>query len=73
MNAIRNAGNYVSSKTKRSAREASKEANKQVAKDPNVRTSTRLHAAGDAMKDKIHATGHKREADVHKNAAKHNY
>lgn len=29
MNSIRNAGNYLSSKTKGSAREASKEANKQ--------------------------------------------
>ena len=37
MNSIRNAGNYLSNKTKGAGHGASKEANKSVAKDGNVR------------------------------------
>lgn len=44
-----------------------------VAKDPNVRFSTRIRAAKNAAQDKLSETKNKREADVHKNAAKHNY
>jgi len=44
-----------------------------IAKDPNVRTSTRLRAAGNAMKDAVQEGTHKRQGDVHKHAAKHNY
>ena len=39
MNAIKNAGNYVSSKTKGSAREASKEANKQYVGPNHIYTT----------------------------------
>ncbi|KAK6384387.1 hypothetical protein LTS17_001950 [Exophiala oligosperma] len=73
MNAIRNTGNWISHKTQGGAHAASKETNKQIAKDPNVRSSTRVRAAGDAIKDKIHESSHKRAADVDKHAAKHNY
>jgi hypothetical protein len=35
--------------------------------------STRLSAAKNAVSDKINESSHKRQADVHTNAAKHNY
>ena len=47
--------------------------NHRVAKDPNVKTSTRIRAAGDAMKDKVHEQNYNRQADVNRHAAKHNY
>jgi len=73
MNSIKSAGNYVSNKVQGGAHAASKETNKQIAKDPNVRTSTRLRAAGNAVSDKAHETSHNRQADVNKQATKHNY
>ncbi|KIW21425.1 hypothetical protein PV08_02005 [Exophiala spinifera] len=73
MNTIKNTGSWISHKTQGGAHSASKETNKQIAKDPNVRASTRLRAAGDAIKDKLHESSHKRQADVDKHAAKHNY
>ncbi|KIX08525.1 uncharacterized protein Z518_03181 [Rhinocladiella mackenziei CBS 650.93] len=73
MNSLRSAGNYISNKVKGSAHGASKETNKSIAKDPNVRTSTRLRAASNAVKDKMHETSHNTQADVNKQAAKHNY
>ncbi|EXJ78483.1 hypothetical protein A1O1_08883 [Capronia coronata CBS 617.96] len=73
MNSLRSAGNYIFNKTKGAGHSASKETNKSIAKDPNVRTSTRLKAAGDAVKNKVHETSHNRQADVNKQAAKHNY
>jgi len=73
MNSLRSAGNWLSNKTKGGAHAASKETNKSIAKDPNVRTSTRLRAAGNAVKDKAHETNYNRQADVNKHAAKHNY
>jgi hypothetical protein len=44
-----------------------------VAKNSNVRFSTRIRAAKNAAADKLSEQKNKREADVHKNAAKHNY
>ena len=44
-----------------------------VAKDGNVRMSTRLHAAKNAVADKMDEQKHKHQAEGHKNAAKHNY
>jgi len=73
MESIKHAGKYVSSKIQGGGAEASKEANKSVAKDSNVRVSTRLHAAKDAVGDKIDESRHNRNADVQHNAAKHNY
>ncbi|EXJ84222.1 hypothetical protein A1O3_04889 [Capronia epimyces CBS 606.96] len=73
MNALRSAGNYITNKAKGAGDTASKETNKSIAKDHNVRTSTRLRAAGDAVKDKVNETSHNRQADVNKQGAKHNY
>lgn len=50
---------------------ASKEANKNVAKDSDAKLSTRAQAAGDALSDKVDEQTHERKADVHKEAAKH--
>lgn len=50
---------------------ASKEANKNVAKDNNASLSTRAQAAGDAVSDKFDEQTHNRKADVHNEAAKH--
>lgn len=72
MNSLRSAGNWITNKTRGGAHTASKETNKQIAKDPNVRTSTRLRAAGNAMKDKVQEQNYNRQADVNKHAAKHN-
>ncbi|KIW64700.1 hypothetical protein PV04_09617 [Phialophora macrospora] len=73
MNSIKSAGNWITNKTRGGAHSASKETNKQIAKDPNVRTSTRIRAAGNAVKDKAQETNYNRKADVDKQAAKHNY
>jgi Glucose-repressible protein Grg1 len=43
---------------------ASKEANKEVAKDSNAALSTRAQAAGDAIGDKVDEQTHNRKADV---------
>ena len=51
--------------------EASKEANKNVAKDSNASVGTRLQAAGDALSDKADQHTHEAKADVNKEAAKH--
>lgn len=51
--------------------EASKEANKSVAKDSNAGVGTRLQAAGDALSDKADQHTHETKADVNKEAAKH--
>ena len=44
-----------------------------VAKDSHVSMGTRARAAKNALSDKIDESKHNRQADVHKNAAKHNY
>ncbi|KAL8796817.1 MAG: hypothetical protein Q9195_000900 [Heterodermia aff. obscurata] len=50
--------------------EASKEANKNVAKDSDASLGTRASAAKDAVGDKIDEQKHETKADVHKEAAK---
>lgn len=67
----RNAANYVSESIQGAGATASKEANKEVAKDGNANASTRLQAAGDAIGDKFDEQKHNRKADVHEQAAKH--
>ncbi|KAH6636947.1 glucose-repressible protein Grg1 [Chaetomium tenue] len=71
MDTIKQAGNYVSDKISGTTHEASKEANKEVAKDNNAGVGTRLEAAGDAIGDK--AKQHKSEAsaEANKQAATH--
>ncbi|KAK5102243.1 Glucose-repressible protein [Exophiala xenobiotica] len=71
METIKNAANYVSETVQGSGATASKEANKNVAKDSNADISTRFQAAGDAISDKADEQQHNRKADVHNQAAKH--
>jgi hypothetical protein len=49
----RNAANYVGDKVNEATSGASKEANKNVAKDSNADVSTRASAAKDALGDKV--------------------
>jgi hypothetical protein len=71
METIKNAANYVSETVQGTGAEASKEANKSVAKDSDASLSSRLTAGKDAVGDKVDQTSHNTKADVHKEAAKH--
>ncbi|MCJ1412565.1 Glucose-repressible protein [Ptychographa xylographoides] len=71
MNTLKNAGNYVSETVQGAGSQASKEANKQVAKDSNATLSTRATATKDMIGDKLDQHGHETSANVHKEAAKH--
>ncbi|KFY02969.1 hypothetical protein O988_01787 [Pseudogymnoascus sp. VKM F-3808] len=71
METIKNAANYVSETVQGAGSEASKEANKSVAKDNDANLSSRATAAKDALGDKIDESSHNTKADVHKEAAKH--
>lgn len=73
MDSIKHAVKSVKHKGQQGGAATSKEVNKSVAKDGNVRMSTRLSAAKNALGDKLNEQSHKRQADVHTNAAKHNY
>ncbi|ETN44941.1 uncharacterized protein HMPREF1541_09816 [Cyphellophora europaea CBS 101466] len=73
MNSLRSGKNWVSSKVQGHSAQAQKETNKAIAKDPNVRTSERVRAAGNAVANSIDEHSHKRNADVNKHTAKHNY
>lgn len=54
----RNAANYVSETVQGATSTASKEANKNVAKDSDARLSTRVQAAGDMVGDKVDEETH---------------
>jgi len=71
MESIKNAANYVAESVQGAGSEASKEANKSVAKDNNASIGSRVNAAGDAVGDKFDQHSHETKADVHKEAAKH--
>jgi len=71
MDTIKNAANYVTESIQGAGSTASKEANKNVAKDSDASLTTRAQAAGDAIGDKVDEQTHNRKADVHKEAAKH--
>merc|ERR1711959_487932 len=71
MESVKQAANYVSESVKGATSQASKEANKEVAKDSNAPIGTRFNAATDALGDKADQHGHNTAADVHKEAAKH--
>jgi len=71
METIKNAANYVSESVQGGGAEASKEANKSVAKDNDASLSSRLTAGKDAIVDKKDETSHNTKADVHKESAKH--
>lgn len=71
METIKNAANYVSETVQGTGAEASKETNKQVAKDDDAKLSTRATAAKDALIDKKDEASHDAKADVHKEQVKH--
>jgi hypothetical protein len=71
MDTIKNAANYVSDSVQSATSGASKEANKQVAKDNNAGVGTRLQAAGDAIGDKADEKKHDASAEANKQAATH--
>ncbi|KAJ6091719.1 hypothetical protein N7467_003688 [Penicillium canescens] len=70
METIKNAANYVAETVQGTGAEASKEANKNVAKDNDANVTTRASAAKDAVVDKKDEFTHNTKADVHKEAAK---
>lgn len=53
MDTVKNAANYVSDKTSEVINSASKETNKEVAKDSNVSIGNRAEAGKDYVKDSI--------------------
>ncbi|CAG7955882.1 unnamed protein product [Penicillium salamii] len=70
METIKNAANYVAETVQGTGAEASKEANKGVAKNDDASITTRATAAKDAVVDKKDELSHNTKADVHKEAAK---
>ncbi|KAH6689440.1 glucose-repressible gene protein [Plectosphaerella plurivora] len=71
MESVKNAANYVAETVQGAGATASKEANKNVAKDSNASLGSRATAAKDAVGDKFDESKHNTQADVHKEAAKH--
>ncbi|KAJ5127820.1 hypothetical protein N7448_008599 [Penicillium atrosanguineum] len=71
METVKQAANYVAETVQGAGATASKEANKEVAKDSDAKWSTRASAAADAVGDKKDEQVHNTKADVHKEAAKH--
>ncbi|KAL7409589.1 glucose-repressible protein Grg1 [Mrakia frigida] len=71
MDTIKNAANYVSETVQGTGAEASKEANKSVAKDSNASIGTRVSAGMDALGDKADQHGHEADATLSKEKAKH--
>lgn len=68
---IKDAANYVGDKFNEATSGASKEANKNVAKDSDASLGTRATAAKDAAGDKVDETKHSASAEGNKQAAKH--
>ena len=71
MDTIKNAGNYVSDKITSTAHGASKEANKEVAKDNNAGIGDRVQAAGNALSDKTKEVRDDASAEANKQQATH--
>ncbi|KAJ5194754.1 Glucose-repressible protein [Penicillium cinerascens] len=71
METVKQTVNYVAETVQGAGATASKEANKEVAKDSDAKISTRANAAFDAVGDKKDEQVHNTKADVHKEAAKH--
>ncbi|QPC70002.1 hypothetical protein HYE68_000754 [Fusarium pseudograminearum] len=68
MDSIKQGVNYVAETVQQATSGASKEANKQVAKDSDAPIGTRASAAKDALSDKADEKTHEGKADVHKEA-----
>jgi len=69
MQAAKDAVNYVTDKASELTNAASKEANKQVAKDSDASLSTRATAAKDAVGDKVNELKDGASAEAHKQKA----
>jgi hypothetical protein len=68
---LQQAVNYVAETIQGTGAEASKEANKNVAKSNDANVSTRASAAKDALSDKKDEFSHNTKADVHKGKPNH--
>ncbi|KAL7938477.1 glucose-repressible protein Grg1 [Trichoderma chlorosporum] len=69
METVKQTFNYVAESIQGATSGASKETNKEIAKNDNVDVSTRLSAGKDALGDKIEETGHNNKAEAHKQLA----
>ncbi|KAL7784974.1 glucose-repressible protein Grg1 [Trichoderma ceciliae] len=72
METAKQAFNYVAESIQGTASGASKETNKEIAKNDNVNVSTRLTAAKDAVGDKFDESSHNGKAEAHKQLAENN-
>ncbi|KAL4791079.1 glucose-repressible protein Grg1 [Aspergillus venezuelensis] len=70
METVKNAANYVSETIQGAGASASKETNKEVAKDNDASLTSRATAAKDAVIDTKDKKSHDAKAEVHKEAAK---
>ncbi|KAK0385383.1 hypothetical protein NLU13_7859 [Sarocladium strictum] len=70
METAKQAVNYVSETVQGAVSGASKETNKEIAKDSNASIGTRASAAKDALGDKMDESAHNNKAEVHKEIAK---
>jgi len=71
MDTIKNTANYVGDKANELTAGASKEGNKQVAKDSDASLGTRASAGKDALSDKADEVSSSASAEGNKQAAKH--
>ncbi|KAL1870808.1 hypothetical protein VTK73DRAFT_2437 [Phialemonium thermophilum] len=71
MDTIKNTANFVGDKVQSATSGASKETNKEVAKDSNVPITDRLQSAGNAISDKAKEQKHETSAEANKQAATH--
>ncbi|MCJ1350180.1 MAG: Glucose-repressible protein [Icmadophila ericetorum] len=71
MDTIKKAGEYVSESVQGATSGASKEVNKNIAKDSDASLSSRATAAKDAVGDKVDEHGHNAKATYDKEAVKH--
>ncbi|KAG6040467.1 hypothetical protein E4U41_000467 [Claviceps citrina] len=66
MDSLKQGANYVSETVQQATSGASKETNKQVAKDSDASLGTRASAAKDAVSDKASESKHDAKAETHK-------
>ncbi|KAH0493868.1 hypothetical protein TgHK011_000514 [Trichoderma gracile] len=68
MESIKQGANFVGEKVQQATSGASKEANKNVAKDSDAPIGTRASAAKDALGDKVDESKHDTKGEAHKQA-----
>jgi len=71
MQTVKDTINSVSETIQGSAATASKEGNKEVAKDSNASVGTRLTAAKDAASDKMDESSHNSKSEAYSQKAQH--